>query len=159
METVIRVGVIYIFLLVLLRVMGKRELGQLAPMELVLLILIPELVAQGIVGEDFSLTNAVIAVTTLTSLVFLTSTLAHRFRTVEEVVEGNPALLVEHGEAVIETMSRERIPAEEIGAEMRKAGIERLEDIKWAVLESDGHISFIPYDPEERQPPSDDLVV
>ena len=71
METVIRVGVIYIFLLVLLRVMGKRELGQLAPMELVLLILIPELVAQGIVGEDFSLTNAVIAVTTLTSLVFL----------------------------------------------------------------------------------------
>ena len=71
METVIRIGVIYIFLLVLLRVMGKRELGQLAPMELVLLILIPELVAQGIVGEDFSLTNAVIAVTTLTSLVFL----------------------------------------------------------------------------------------
>lgn len=159
METVIRVGIIYVFLLVLLRVMGKRELGQLAPMELVLLILIPELVAQGIVGEDFSLTNAIIAVTTLTSLVFLTSTLAHRFRTVEEIVEGNPALLVDHGEAAIETMSRERIPAEEIGSEMRKAGIERIEDIKWAVLEPDGHISFIPYAPEERQPPDDELVV
>lgn len=156
METVLRVGFVYLFILVLLRIMGKRELSQLAPMELVMLILIPELVAQALVREDFSMTNAVVAVTTLTSLVFITSALAHKFKRFGEIVEGKPSLLVDQGKPVSETMDRERIPAEEIAAEMRKAGIERLEDVKWAVLETGGRISFIKREPSEDRPPPDE---
>lgn len=159
METVVRVGFVYLFILVLLRIMGKRELSQLAPMELVMLILIPELVAQALVREDFSMTNAVVAVTTLTSLVFLTSALAHKYKRFGELVEGKPSLLVEEGKPVSETMARERIPADEIAAEMRKAGIERFEDVKWAVLETGGRISFIGYGPDDvRPPPEEELV-
>src|SRR5690606_34244932 len=107
----------------------------LSPLELVLLLLIPELVAQALVREDFSMTNAVIAVTTLTSLVFITSVVAYKFKRLGEVIEGKPSLLVRQGETIAATMDRERIPAEEIVAEMRKAGIERLGEVKWAVLE------------------------
>jgi uncharacterized membrane protein YcaP (DUF421 family) len=154
-ETVLRVGFVYAFILVLLRIMGKRELSQLSPLELVMLILIPELVAQALVREDFSMTNAVIAVTTLISLVFVTSMLVYRFRWFGALVEGKPSLLVEAGKPVPETMDRERIPADEIAAEMRRAGIERLEDVKWAILEPGGRISFIGYEPNDTRPPPD----
>src|SRR5690606_8352427 len=97
METVLRVLFIYVLLLAVLRVMGKRELSQLTPLELVMLLLIPEFVAQGVIREDFSITNAVIAVTTLTSLVFVTSVLGYRFRRFGELIEGKPSLLVERG--------------------------------------------------------------
>lgn len=156
METVLRVGFIYLFLLAVLRVMGKRELSQLSPMELVMLILIPELVAQGLVREDFSMTNAVVAVTTLVSLVFITSALAYRFKRFEKLVEGSPSLLVEDGRLIGEALDRERIPSEEIAAEMRKAGIERLDQVKWVVLEAGGKISVIGYEPQDSQPPPEE---
>lgn len=156
METVLRIGFVYVFILVLLRVMGKREVSQLTPTELVMLLLIPEIMSQALVREDFSMTNAVIGVTTLMSLVFLTSMLAYKFKRFEEVVEGKPSLLVEKGEPVRETMDRERVPTDEIAAEMRKVGIERLEDVKWAVLEAGGHIAIIGYGPNDGHPPQDE---
>ena len=159
METVVRVALIYVLILVVLRVMGKRELSQLAPMELVMLLLIPELVSQALVREDFSMTNAIIAVTTLTSLVWTTSALVHRFEKVGRLVEGSPSLLVEKGEPVRETMDLERVPVDELAAEMRKAGIERFEDVKWAVLETGGRISFVGYQPADAGPPPDADVV
>lgn len=143
METVVRVAFIYLFILVMLRVMGKRELSQLSPLELIMLILIPELVAQSLVREDFSMTNAIIAVTTLMSLVFVTSVLVYRFRWFGRLVEGQPAILVDHGRMIGDALDRERVPPEELAAEMRKAGIERLEDVKWAVLETGGDIAII----------------
>jgi uncharacterized membrane protein YcaP (DUF421 family) len=153
METVLRVGFIYVFILALLRVMGKREVSQLTPMELVLLILIPELVAQALVREDFSMTNAIVAVTTLMSLVFVTSVLTYKFKRFREIVEGRAALLVEHGVPVRETMDQERILMDELAAEIRKAGIERLDDVKWAVLETGGKIAVIGYSRDETGPP------
>ena len=149
METVLRVAFVYVLILAVLRVVGKREVSQLTPMELVMLILIPELVSQALTRDDHSLTNGVVAVTTLLSLVFLTSLVAYRFRRVEEIIEGRPVLIVERGRPVQETMDRERIPVEEIAAEMRKAGFERLEDVKWGVLEAGGRLSFIGYTPGE----------
>lgn len=159
METVIRVAFIYIFILITLRLIGKREVSQLTPLELIMLILIPELVSQALVREDFSMTNAVIAVTTLMSLVYLTSVVTYRFRRVGEVVEGKPSLLIVRGEPVVETMDSERISSEELASEMRRAGIERIDDVKWAVLETGGKIAFIKYGAEERDvPPDDDPV-
>lgn len=159
METVIRVAFIYAFILVTLRLIGKREVSQLTPLELIMLILIPELVSQALVREDFSMTNAVVAVTTLMSLVYLTSVVTYRFRRVGELVEGKPSLLAVRGEPIVETMDRERISSEEIASEMRRAGIEKIGDVKWAVLETGGKIAFIKYGPGERDvPPDDDLV-
>jgi len=156
-ETVVRVAFVYLFILAMLRVMGKRELSQLSPLELIMLILIPELVAQSLVREDFSMTNAIIAVTTLMSLVFATSALAYRFPTFARLVEGTPAVLVEDGRLIGDTLDRERLPPEEIAAEMRKAGIERLEDVKWAVLETGGDIAIIDVrrDVRRRAPDTD----
>jgi uncharacterized membrane protein YcaP (DUF421 family) len=145
METVIRVGLIYLFLMAALRVMGKREFSQLAPFELVTLLLIPELVAQGLVREDFSVTNAVIGVSTLLSLVFLTSVAAFLSRRVGKLIEDEPAVLLHHGFLVPEIMSLERIAPDELVAEMRKAGLETADQVKWAVLETDGKISIVPW--------------
>lgn len=159
METVLRVGFIYVFLLAVLRVMGKRELSQLTPLELVMLLLIPEIVAQGVVREDFSITNAVIAVTTLTSLVFLTSALSYRFKWFGELLEGKPSLLVERGRLVTDEMARERVPPEEVVSEMRRAGVERLEEVRWAVLEPGGKIAIIREEPgKDGPPPEEDEV-
>ena len=159
METVLRVAVIYLFIMAVLRLLGKRELSQLSPLELVMLILIPELVAQALVREDFSMTNAIIAVCTLCTLVFITSAMIHRFRWAGRLIEGEPSLAIRKGEPVLETLDRERLPLEEIYAEMRKAGIERIEDVKWGILETDGRIAIIGYGPQEPRGQKDEEMV
>lgn len=153
METVLRVAFIYAFILAVLRVMGKRELSQLTPLELVMLMLIPELVAQGVLREDFSMTNAVIAVTTLTSLVFVTSLLSYRFKRVSEVLDGKPTLLVERGRLLPDALARERVPPGEVASEVRRAGVERLEDVRWVVLEPGGKVSVIREEADAKPPP------
>lgn len=146
METVIRVGLIYLFLMVALRVLGKREFSQLAPFELITLLMIPELVAQALVGEDFSLINAIVAVCTLLSLVFLTSVVAFMSRRGEALIEGEPSVLVHHGFIVPETMSLERVTPGEVLNEMHRSGMERMPQVKWAVLETDGKITIVPWE-------------
>lgn len=144
METVVRVVIIYLMILFGLRVLGKREFGQLSPLELVTLLLIPELVAQALVREDFSMTNAIIALTTLFSLVFVTSVLGSRFRRFQGVIEGSPSVLAYHGKLVQENLMEERVSPEEIYTELRKAGLEDLSQVRWAILETDGKISIVP---------------
>jgi uncharacterized membrane protein YcaP (DUF421 family) len=143
METVLRVVIIYIVILVGLRVLGKREFGELSPLELITLMLIPDLVAQGVVRSDYSLTNSIIAVTTLFSLVFLISQLTHRFGWLERFIGGEPTLLVAKGKVLTRNLNRERISIEELYAHLHKAGCEHLSDVRWAVLEADGHVAVI----------------
>lgn len=154
METVVRVALVYAFLMIAFRMIGKREFGQLEPFELVTLLLIPHLVADAMVGEDRSMTTALIGVSTLLSLVFLTSLAAYLNRRFAKVVEGEPAVIVRHGFLVPDNMNRERVPPQELATEMHKAGFERMEQVKWAILEPDGKIAFIPWsegEPRERQ--------
>ena len=148
METVIRITVIYFVILVGLRLLGKRELSQLTPQELVTLMLIPEIVSQSMVGEDFSVTNGVIGVATILSLVFLASLLKQKSRKMEQLIEGKPSLLVERGRFIDDTLNRERISPDEVFGEMHKSGLESLEQVKWAILETDGKISIVPVDSE-----------
>jgi uncharacterized membrane protein YcaP (DUF421 family) len=143
METVLRVVIIYAVIFVGLRVLGKREFGELSPLELVTLILIPDLVSQGVVRSDYSLTNSIIAVATLFSLVFLISQLCQRFGRIERLVGGEPTLLVIKGRILTRNLNRERISAEELYSQMHKAGCEHLSRVRWAVLESDGRIAII----------------
>lgn len=151
METVWRVALIYLFLMVGFRIMGKRELGQLGPFDLVVLLLIPELVSQAMIREDFSLTNAFIAVSTLLMLVFFTSVLTHLSKRAGAIVEGEPSVLIHRGFLVPETMNRERISPDEILGEMHKAGIETTSQVKWGILGTGGNITFIPWEPGGMQ--------
>jgi uncharacterized membrane protein YcaP (DUF421 family) len=155
MEMVIRVAVIYAFLMVGLRLMGKREFGQLSPFELVTLLLIPEILTDALTADDSSLTAALTSVSTLLVLVFLTSVLAYRSPTFGRWTEGEPQVLVRDGHLVPSAMHRERVSPEEILAEMHKVGLERLNQVKWAVLETDGRISFIPWKATSVQPRRD----
>jgi len=144
METVIRVFIIYLFILAALRVIGKREFGQMSPLELTSLLLIPELVSQSVVREDFSLVNGLIAVATLLTLVFFSSLLQHHSKKVAQIISGEPSVLVEHGRLIQEHLDRERVQTEEIFSAMHTSGLERLEQVKWAILETDGRISIVP---------------
>ncbi len=160
METVWRVAAIYIFLMVAIRVMGKRDIGQLAPFDLVILLLIPEIVSHGLIGEDYSLTNGLVGVGTLLSLVFLTSVVVFLSKGASDVVEGQPTVLVQHGYLVTENLNRERVAPGEILAQMHLAGLERMSQVKWGILETDGKISFVPWEQGSgTQRPEEDVSV
>lgn len=145
METVIRVAIIFILVTAGLRILGKRELAEMSPYELVMIMLIPELATQSMNREDFSVTNSIIGISTLLSLVFLNSLLGYKFKKYNEAVEGVPVILFHQGEFVEDVMHRERVSSDEVMSEMRTAGIESLHEVKWVVLEPDGRLSFIPY--------------
>lgn len=160
MDIVLRVLIIYLFVLCALRLIGKREFGQLSPMELISIMLIPELVSQALTREDFSLTTAIVGVSTLLLLVLGTSVLTKRSKKLEQIIEGTPALLVANGRLLTEVLDRERITTEELFAEMHRSGLSSLEEVKWAILEGDGKIGFIPVDPARRGlRPSEDPVL
>lgn len=162
METVIRVAIIYIVIYGGLRILGKREFSQLAPAELVTLLLIPELVSQALVGEDFSMTNGIIAVTTVFVLVFITSTLMHLNSKVEEVIAGKPVVIVAHGKFIDDNMNKERVSPEEVFTSMHNAGLEQLSEVKWAILENDGKIAIVAEDwgrvPAGNEQTGDEMV-
>ncbi len=147
METVMRVAIIYLFVYMGLRVIGKREFGELSPIELVTLLLIPEITAQAIPGgDDFSLVTGLTGVATLLLLVFLTSLLHYLKPNLARAVEGEPRVLVQNGVLLQAGMDRERVTADEIMAAIREAGLDELQKVRWAILEVDGRISVISSD-------------
>jgi uncharacterized membrane protein YcaP (DUF421 family) len=144
METVLRIAAIYLLVFAGLRVMGKREFGQLSPLELVTLLMIPEIVSQALTGEDYSVTNAAIGVATLLVLVFGTSLLMHRFKKAEQIIAGEPSILVRHGKLLEGAMNEARVTEDEIFEEMHKAGLLKLAQVDWGILEPDGRIAIVP---------------
>jgi uncharacterized membrane protein YcaP (DUF421 family) len=147
METVVRVVVIYIFLLAGMRILGKREFGQLSPHEFVVLLIIPEMVSTALNQGDTTLTNAVVGTCTIFGLVFLTSMLTQRFKGFGKLVTDTEAVLVFNGTPIEDTMNRERVTPEDVMTEARKAGVMSISQIQYAILEPDGKIAIIPRDP------------
>jgi uncharacterized membrane protein YcaP (DUF421 family) len=147
METVLRIALIYVVILAGLRIVGKREFAQLSPLELVSLLMIPEIVSQSLVREDYSIVNALIGLTTLLCLVYLTSVLQQRFKKVSDWISGEAAVLVHHGKFQERAMNESRVSPEEIYSELRMAGLETLDQAKWVILEPDGKISIVPEEP------------
>src|SRR5690606_35497291 len=129
----------------------KREFGQLSAIELVTLLMIPEIVSQALTGNDDSITNAFVGVSTLLVLVFATSMLAHRFKKVEVAIGGVPSVLVHNGKLFERTLNTERVAPDEIFAEMHKAGLQTLDEVEWAILESDGKIAIVPAQRTQRK--------
>ena len=143
MDIVIRAAVAFLFILLLTRVVGRRELNSLEPFDLILLVTIGDLVQQGVTQNDFSVTGLVLAIGTIAVLTVLFSYLPWRFHVLRPVLEGEPVILIEDGSVIEKNLRRHRLTHEEIAAEARHQQIERLESIRWAVLETSGKISFI----------------
>lgn len=147
METVVRVIVAYVFIVFGLRIVGKRAFGQLSPADLVVLMLIPEFFQQSIAREDFSMTNSFIAMSTLLIAVVVIDTLGYRFPRFGNVISGKAVTVVSHGTLHTERMHRERISPDEIIDAMHRAGLETMEQVKWAVLYPDGTVAVVPWSP------------
>jgi uncharacterized membrane protein YcaP (DUF421 family) len=143
MDIVIRAAVAFLFILLLTRIVGRRELNTLEPFDLILLVTIGDLVQQGVTQNDFSVTGLVLAVGTIAMLTVLFSYLPWRFRVLRPVLEGEPVILIEDGSVIEKNLRRHRLTHEEIAAEARFQQIGELEKIRWAVLETSGKISFI----------------
>lgn len=141
-QTALHVTLAFITLLVLFRVMGKRELSRLSPFELVTLMLVPEIVSQFVQGEG-NLSASFVGLCTLFALVLITSLLSHRFTPVQQLMESSPTLLVAGGRLLEANMNRERIAPAELIAEMHKQGIADLQQVSWAILEGSGDITFV----------------
>lgn len=154
MDTVLRIAFIYFFLMVAIRIMGKRELSEMSAFELVTLLLIPEIFATALSREDYSMTHAVIGAATLFTLVFITSLVTFRYKRIEQIVEGKPTVLVHDGRLIERNLKRERVTADEIFTEMHKAGVAHIAQVRWAILEMDGKIAVIPVDRGSVKPTS-----
>jgi uncharacterized membrane protein YcaP (DUF421 family) len=141
-----RVVIVYAFVWMCFRVIGKRELTGMSPLEIATLLLIPQLFSRAITGQDYSMINAVIGASTLIVLVFLTSVGTYRNRTFGRLVIPRPTVLVSQGVLVREHLHQERVTPDEVFGAMHRSGIARLEDVEWAVLQADGHIAVIPRD-------------
>ncbi|CAN5369033.1 DUF421 domain-containing protein [soil metagenome] len=143
MDIVLRAIVAYLFILLLTRTVGRRELSSLEPFDLILLITIGDLVQQGVTQNDFSVTGAFLAVGTIGVLTVLFSYLPWRFELLRPVLEGVPAIVIEDGKLVNKNLKRHRLTQEEIAAAARTQGIQKLSQVRWAVLETNGQISCI----------------
>jgi uncharacterized membrane protein YcaP (DUF421 family) len=144
METVVRVAIVYVFVWACFRVVGKRELTQLSPFELVTLLFIPQLFSRALTRQDYSMTNGIIGTSALFLLLYLTSAARYRSARVASIVQGVPTVLVHRGAVVQVHLDRERISLDDILSMMRKSGMQRFEDVEWAILEPDGKISIVP---------------
>ena len=145
MESVLRASAIYVFLLLLFRITGKRSLAQITTFDFVLLLIIGEATQQALLGDDFSVINAWIVIATLMGLDLLLSHLKHYFPRLDPVVDSVPLVVVADGKLIEERAAHERVDLEDVLAAAReKHGLERLEQIKYAVLERSGGISIIP---------------
>ncbi|MFL5918239.1 MAG: DUF421 domain-containing protein [Gaiellaceae bacterium] len=143
MDIVLRALALYVFVVFVMRVIGRRELSSMTPFDLVLLIILGDAIQQGLTQDDYSVTGAILAVATIATLQVFTSFLSFRSTRARKVLEGEPIVLVDRGELVQQNLDRERMTADEIAEEMRQQQIASLDEVEWGILEANGAISFI----------------
>ena len=143
MDLVLRSAFAFLLILLITRAVGRRELSSMEPFDLILLVVIGDLVQQGVTQSDYSLTGATIVLVTMAVLVVATAWLSYRFARLRPLLEGEPTLLIADGELLERNLRRERMTVEEIRAEARLQSIGSLKDVRYAVLETNGKISFV----------------
>jgi uncharacterized membrane protein YcaP (DUF421 family) len=143
MDVVLRALAAYVFIVFLMRVVGKRELSTMEPSDIVLLVVIGDLVQNGITQNDLSVTGIVLAAGTIGLLATATAFLTYRSKRIRNLVEGEPVILVQNGETIDRNLKSERLTLDELMEQARLQQIESLAKVKWAVLETSGSISFI----------------
>jgi uncharacterized membrane protein YcaP (DUF421 family) len=145
MDAVLRAGAIYLALMVLFKISGRRSLGELTSFDFVLLMIIGEATQQALLGDDFSVTNAILVIITLMVIDVGFSLIKRRFKRVAKLIDGGPTIVVEHGVFLRHRMHEARIEEDDIMEAARIGqGFERVDQIKYAILERNGKISIIP---------------
>ncbi|TFE10608.1 DUF421 domain-containing protein [Enterobacter hormaechei] len=145
MDMVFRALAIYLFLVIVFKVAGRRALLQMTSFDLILLLIISEATQQALLGEDFSVTGAMITITTLVVVDIIFGLLKKYFSTVENILDGTPVILVENGVPLADKLKKVDVSCDDILVSARQNhGITELKEIKYAILEHNGHISIIP---------------
>lgn len=145
-QLIARIFIIFVALVVGFRLIGKRELSQMSPFEMVTLLIIAEIVSPSLTAGDESIPGAIIGAATLLFLTFVNSVMFYHWTWYQKLCEAPPAVVICNGRFIEPTLHKDRLRTDEILSEMHKSGIERLEEVKWGLLEPDGQISFIRHD-------------
>lgn len=143
MDIALRAIALYVFVVFVMRMIGRRELSTLTPFDLVLLIVLGDAIQQGLTQDDYSVTGAVVAVSALASMQVITSYISYRVKPFRKILKGEPIILIEGGKLLNQNLRRERITADDVAEEMRTQQIAAFDQVQWAILESNGTISFI----------------
>ncbi len=146
-EVAVRTAIVYLFLVVILRIAGRREVGQMSILDLVVILIIANGVQNAMVGENTTLAGGLISATTLVILDRLLNTVTRRNATLGRILEGEPVLLISGGRILPSALGRASIDRAELDAALRAHGVATVHDVSLAVLETDGSISVIPRDP------------
>jgi uncharacterized membrane protein YcaP (DUF421 family) len=144
MDIVLRAAIAFLFVLLITRVVGRRELSSLQPFDLILLVMIGDLVQQGVTQNDFSVTGMFLAGTTIALMTMVVSFASFKLPFLRPVLDGEPVIVVEDGNPIERNLARNRITLGELQSAARIEGIASISDVRWAVLETSGQISFIP---------------
>jgi uncharacterized membrane protein YcaP (DUF421 family) len=143
MDIVFRAAFAWAFIVFVLRVMGRRELSSLSASDLILLVVLGDLIQNGVTQSDMSMTGVTIAITTFVLLTVAASYLSFKSARARKVVQGEPLIIIEDGQAIERNMRSELLTLDDVMEQARGNQIERLDEIKWAVLEASGTITFI----------------
>jgi uncharacterized membrane protein YcaP (DUF421 family) len=144
MDVALRAIVAFLFILLVTRLVGRRELSSLEPFDVILLVVMGDLIQQGVTQADTSVTGIMIAVGVFALMAVATSYASFRFKRLRPVLDGQPVILLQDGKLIERNLRSERLTVEEVAQEARLQQIASLDKVAWAVLESTGRISFIP---------------
>jgi uncharacterized membrane protein YcaP (DUF421 family) len=143
MDLVVRAVFVFFLMLVITRAVGRRELSSMEPFDLILLVVMGDLIQQGVTQSDYSLTGSTIVIVTMAVLTVGTAYLSYRFRRLRPLLEGEPVVLVAGGRLIESNLRRQRMTVEELLAEARLQSIGGLDAVEYAVLETNGRVSFL----------------
>src|SRR3954471_17582402 len=144
MDLVLRALILFTAVYVLLRVVGRRELAEMEPIDFVLLIVLGDAIQQGLTQDDYSVTGAFIVITTIAAIQVVVGYIAFRSKRMRVLMEGEPVVLIENGNVLEKNLRRARSAEDELAEEARLSQVASLRDVAWAVLETSGRISIIP---------------
>jgi uncharacterized membrane protein YcaP (DUF421 family) len=142
-DIVLRAVAAYVFIIFVLRIIGRRELSSLGTSDIVLLVVMGDMIQNGVTQTDYSITGVFLAISTFAILTVALSTLAFSSRRARTLIEGEPVILLQDGKPIARNLRAERVSVEEIAEEARAEGIDSIDKIRWCVLEPSGRMSFI----------------
>lgn len=146
MDPVFRAIAVYFFLMLVFRILGKRSLSQITSFDFLLLLIVGEATQQALLGDDYSITNAVLVIMVLVGVDYLLAMIKEHSRRIERILEGAPLIVVADGKVLATRIKRAGLDEDDVMKAARlKHGLERIEQIKYAIQERDGKVSIIPY--------------
>lgn len=155
MQIVLRAAALYFFVWIVTRGIGRKELSELSSFDLILLIVMGDLIQQGVTGDDRSVLGAMLAVATMALLVLTFSYLSYRSKRAGNILEGTPAVIIQDGKPLTEILKIERLTLDEVRDAAREQGITDLQDVKIGVIEAAGKFSFLRKDEERPNRPQE----